>query len=79
MTGTVTLVQEGRFQLSTDDGRAMLFLLASNALLEPQDLPALAEQAARVTVHYSTPDGLIAAGLAHDVTVPGAKPRRHFG
>src|SRR3546814_18383868 len=73
MTGTVTVVQEGRFQVRAVDGRAMLFLLASNASLEPQDLPALAERAARVTLRYSTPDGLIAAGLAHDVTLPRAE------
>src|SRR3546814_15089669 len=78
MTGTVTVVQEGRFQVRAVDGRAMLFLLASNASLEPQDLPALAERAARVTLRYSTPDGLIAAGLAHDVTLPRAEPRRRF-
>lgn len=76
MTGTVTLAQEGRFQVRTDGGRSMLFLLASNAPLEPQDLPILAERAARVSVHYSAPEELIAAGLAHDVTLPGAEPER---
>src|SRR3546814_14964555 len=75
MTGTVTVVQEGRFQVRAVDGRAMLFLLASNASLEPQDLPALAERAARVTLRYSTPDGWIAAGLAHDVKIGSASCR----
>lgn len=71
MTGIVTLVQEGRFQVATADGRAMLLILASDAPLEPQDLPALAERAVRVTVHYSTPKELTTARLAHDVKVAG--------
>ena len=39
--GTILVVQEGRFRLLTDDGRGLVFLLASDAAPEPQDLPPL--------------------------------------
>jgi hypothetical protein len=41
ISGIISVVQEGRFRLSTDDGRSILFTLASNATLEPQDLQRL--------------------------------------
>lgn len=77
-TGIVTLAQEGRIRLSTEDGRSELFILAHDAPMEPQDLPRLAQRMAPVTVHYSEADGRI-AGLAHDITRPGARPRRRVG
>ena len=39
ISGIITVVQEGRFRLSSDDGRSILFTLASGATLEAQDLP----------------------------------------
>ncbi len=66
MTGTIILVQEGRFRLRTPDGRSELFLLAPGAPVEPQDLPKLARRGTRLTVHYSTAPGRM-AGLAHDL------------
>ena len=58
-TGTILLVQEGRFRLLTDHGRGMVFILAHDAPLEPQDLPALTHR--RVEVDYLPAPGLIAS------------------
>lgn len=59
-TGRITLVQESRFQLLGEDGRATLFILAHDAAIEPQDLPALQHAQARVRVHGSPAPGLVA-------------------
>jgi hypothetical protein len=48
ISGIITVVQEGRFRLSSDDGRSFLFTLSNGAALEPQDLPPLLQ--ARVEV-----------------------------
>jgi hypothetical protein len=50
LTGTVTLVQERRFQLVDDDGVAHLLLLAYDAKADPRALHALAQSGARVKV-----------------------------
>ncbi|WP_448192575.1 hypothetical protein [Azospirillum sp. sgz301742] len=64
--GTITLSQEGRFQLVSDEGIAKLFVLAHDAPIEPQDLPPLARTHARITVRYDERPGLI-AGIVHDI------------
>jgi hypothetical protein len=64
IAGTILIVQESRFRLLTADGRGMHFLLAHNARLEPQDLPALAHR--RVRVRYEPAPGL-RAHIAHDL------------
>ena len=64
--GVITVVQEGRFKLVTDEGRVMHFMLAHDAALEPGDLPALARAQTRLRVGYTRPDHLIAA-VAHDL------------
>jgi hypothetical protein len=51
-TGVVTVVQEGRFLLAGDDGRARLFVMAPAAAVEPQDLLYLMLTGARVTVGF---------------------------
>jgi hypothetical protein len=76
MTGTITVAQEGRFRINSDDGRSTLFVLAHDAPLEPQDLPPLVARNARLTVHYSAAQGVVAA-LAHDLTLPGGRARGH--
>ncbi|MCB4825015.1 hypothetical protein [Roseicella aerolata] len=63
-TGTVLAVQESRFRLLTEDGRGLLFLLASDTPLEPQDLPALANR--RVRVRYTQGEQML-AGIAQDI------------
>ncbi|UEM03305.1 hypothetical protein JL101_025610 [Skermanella rosea] len=66
MTGTITIVQEGRFKMEPEDGQPMLFVLAPSAPVEPQDLPGLQRSQARVTVHYKDADGRI-AGIVQDM------------
>ncbi len=57
MEGVLTIVQESRFQLVDDDGVAHHFVLAYNAALEPEQLPALLMR--RVRVGYNDRRGLI--------------------
>ena len=66
--GTVNSVQEGRFRLAIEDGRAMPFVLSHKASAEPQDLPPLAARTARVQVSYSESPHLI-ADVAHRVEI----------
>lgn len=66
ITGTVTVVQEGRFRLASDDGIVRQFVLSRDAALEPQDLPPLATGQVRVRVHCRGSDHLI-AGIAHRI------------
>ena len=65
VSGIISVVQEGRFRLSADDGRSIPFTLASNASLEPQDLPSLLA-GPRVQVDYTAADGLNVL-VAHDI------------
>lgn len=65
-TGTVLLVQEGRFRLLTEDGRGMVFVLAYDAPMEPQDLPPLTGR--RVRVDYEDAPQLL-AGVARDLVL----------
>lgn len=69
VTGIITLAQEGRFQLVSDDGVAKLFMLAHDAPLEPQDLPPLARAKRRVAVRYEQRPDLTAA-IVHDIGYP---------
>jgi hypothetical protein len=59
MEGTVTIVQEGRFQLSDDRGVSHLFILSHGASAEPDQLEVLQRWQARVRVKYSRARGLI--------------------
>ncbi len=73
--GRITVVQEGRFRLSREDGTSDLFVLSHAAPLEPQDLEPLAASSARVRVRYEDAPGRI-AGLAHDISDAGLSNRR---
>ena len=66
VTGTVLLVQESRLRLLTEDGRGRVFLLAPEAPIEPQDLPALTGR--RVRLAYRRAPRLI-AGVVTDIGV----------
>ncbi|HWX47594.1 MAG TPA: hypothetical protein VNZ61_06040 [Roseomonas sp.] len=66
MEGVVTIVQEGRFQLTDDDGVSHLFLLSHRAAVEPDQLPPLQHHQARVRVHYTPARNLIGF-VAHSV------------
>jgi hypothetical protein len=58
--GTITLVQEERFQLACDDGRKRLFILAHDAPLESDELARLKREGAHVEVEYDDRPDLIA-------------------
>ncbi|MBE7217007.1 MAG: hypothetical protein INR64_00895 [Caulobacteraceae bacterium] len=60
MTGVVTIVQEGRFQVTDDQGVSHLFILAPNAATETWELRPLADRQAKVRVRYT--DGLKVVG-----------------
>jgi hypothetical protein len=64
--GIVTIVQEGRFQMTDGRGVSHLFLLSHAAPLEPGQLAALAEEQARVRVGH-TPSENVLARLACSV------------
>lgn len=59
MDGIVTIVQEGRFQMTDDDGVSHLFILSSSAAAETNQLAALQKKQARVRVHYKPAANLI--------------------
>jgi hypothetical protein len=58
--GTITVLQEERFQLYCDDGVTRLFVLAHDAPLESGELAELKRQGARVEVEYDEQRGLVA-------------------
>ncbi len=60
MEGVVTIVQEGRFQLTDTGGVSHHFVLGSHALCETEQLPALAHEQCRVRVKYAQAKGVIA-------------------
>jgi hypothetical protein len=59
MQGVVTIVQEGRFQMTDDDGVSHLFILSPSAAAEPEQLTALQRRQARVRVRYRPASNLI--------------------
>jgi hypothetical protein len=70
MEGVVTIVQEGRFQLTDLKGVAHLFLLAPNAAAETAQLRPLAQRQARVRVRYHQAENLI-GNVATAISVVG--------
>ena len=66
--GTITLIQEERFQLDCDDGVQRLFLLSHKAPLEGDELARLKRDGVRVEVLYDDRADLI-AHTAHDIQV----------
>ncbi len=59
MNGVITIVQEGRFQLTDDKGISHQFVLGSHAMCETEQLRPLQTRQARVRVKYSNTKGLI--------------------
>lgn len=65
--GIVTIVQEGRFQLTDDDGVSHLLILAPGAGAETGQLTPLQHRQARVRVRYDHARdviGLVARSIA---------------
>ncbi len=52
MDGVVTIVQEGRFQMTDDAGVSHLFILSPSAAAETEQLAGLQRRQARVRVRY---------------------------
>jgi hypothetical protein len=61
MEGTITIVQETRFQMTDDEGASHLFSLGPNAAAEPAQLAPLAARQARLRVKYREGDNIIGA------------------
>ncbi|MBV8612988.1 MAG: hypothetical protein JOY66_04355 [Acetobacteraceae bacterium] len=57
--GVVTIVQEGRFQLTDRDGVSHQFELSHRAAAEPDQLPPLQRDQARVRVRYEPGENVI--------------------
>ena len=64
--GTITLLQEQRFQLACDDGVTRHFVLAHDAPLESDELARLKRDAAIVEVEYDD-DSSLMAHAAHRI------------
>ena len=59
MDGVVTIVQEGRFQMTDDDGVSHLFILTSTAAAETEQLTRLQNRQARIRVRYKPARNII--------------------
>ncbi|HEY8290719.1 MAG TPA: hypothetical protein VIG49_15700 [Acetobacteraceae bacterium] len=59
MTGVVIIVQEGRFQMSDDNGVSHLFILGRGATADTSQLAVLQKRQARVRVRYRPAPNLI--------------------
>ena len=59
MDGVVTIVQEGRFQMTDDDGVSHLFILSPSAAAETNQLAVLQKTQTRVRVRYKPAANLI--------------------
>jgi len=68
VAGTITVVQEERFQLACDDGVERLFILSHDAPLEAEELSRLKGEGVHVEVLYDDRSNLI-AHTAHGVRV----------
>ncbi len=66
MEGTITIVQEGRFQLTDRRGVSHQFVLGRAALAETEQLRPLQSRQACVRVKYSDASGLISL-IAHRI------------
>ncbi len=68
MSGVVTIVQEGRFQMTDNDGVSHLFILSPMAAAETEQLAALQQRQARVSVRYKPAANLI-GNIASTISV----------
>lgn len=60
MRGTITVVQESRFQMTDEHGVSHLFTLGPNASAEPGQLAPLAARQAHVRIRYRKADDILA-------------------
>lgn len=59
MEGIITIVQEGRFQVTDDQGISHLFILGYSSSTEPEQLMPLQRLQSRVRVTYTQPRNII--------------------
>jgi YD repeat-containing protein len=59
LSGIITIVQEGRFQMTDDDGVSHLFILSPRAAAETEQLAELQNRQARLRVRYNPAGNLI--------------------
>lgn len=70
LSGYISVVQEQRFRLVTDDGRGFLFTLAHDAPLQLSDLSRLQMTHAHVEIEY-TGEPNLTSGVAHAIRLLG--------
>ena len=70
LSGHITVVQEQRFRLVTDDGRGFLFTLPHDAPLQLSDLNRLHKTNACVEIEY-TGEPNLGSGVAHAIRARG--------
>ena len=75
--GTITLIQEERFQIDCDDGVKRLFILSHSAPLETDELVRLKREGTRVEVEYDDRADLIAHAAHRLRKEPSHEPTRH--
>ncbi len=68
MDGHVTVVQEGRLQLTDEHGVSHLFILGPNAAAETEQLTPLQARQARVRVRY-TPGKNVIGNVVSAITL----------
>ncbi|MDX7950215.1 hypothetical protein P7D22_03355 [Lichenihabitans sp. Uapishka_5] len=68
MEGTITIVQESRFQMTDDRGASHLFSLSPHAAADPSQLAPLAAQQSRIRVKFREGDNIIGA-IAQSISV----------
>jgi hypothetical protein len=73
LEGVITLVQESRFILRTDQGASHLIIVSHAARLEPEQLVLLQRDQSRVRVKCDQAPGLIAF-VAQSVTLLSREP-----
>ena len=73
MDGVVTIVQEGRFQLTDGEGVSHQFVLGRFAAAETLQLRPLMGRQAHIRVEYSDAPGLIGL-IAHRIQLLDAAP-----
>jgi len=70
LAGYVTVVQEQRFRLLTDNGRACLFTLGRKSSLQPAALRRIQKSRSRIWIDYSGEPNT-ASAVVHEIRSAG--------
>jgi len=71
--GVITIVQEGRFQMTDRDGVTRMFVLSPNAAMETEQLVPLGRSQVPVRVTYRSGDNALAHVATRIDTAAGAR------